>query len=404
MKNYLRKNYDFSLRDLYFYFLIYFLAFIIFKIILPYGDEPDYYHRYSSFILNFNDFTLFQDHFSQGLSCNSIFLESTLFSIYSKISPYFCNNELQDILERIFYGLILSIFYFCLVFCIFKNIKILKFLKLNVKNCDLNLHIFFCCLIYPTVIYYLGTRSNEIFLFYLLLLFFLTWKNYMISYLLGFTSILIDFGNGIIFFLFINYFYLFRFSLNFLDLKKLLIYISLFILLLVLFERQIQGQISAYLFKTDIHYFKNLSNYVLEDEKNFIVPNYIKLIITYFSFTFLTPGFVKSSVLLITMTVVIFYSILLISGLIKKKHFNVLLKNNYFKNNLINFYASITFVLLIVLIFPTHSYIRYYIFIYPFIFSVFFMTLGPKKTLLLSMFGLFAVVLEISIFRIIYYL
>ena len=165
MINYLKKNYSFSLRDLYIYFLIYFIVFTIFKIILPHGDEPDYYHRYSSFLLNFNDFTLFQEHFNQGLSCNSKFLESSLLSIYSKISPYFCYNDLNDILKRVFYGLIFSIFYFCLIFMIFKNIKILKFLKIDIKNSDFNLHIFFCSIIYPSVIYYLGTRTNEILIF-----------------------------------------------------------------------------------------------------------------------------------------------------------------------------------------------------------------------------------------------
>ncbi len=404
MKNYLKKNYEFNLKDLYFYFSIYFLAFIIFKIILPYGDEPDYYHRYSSFFLNFNDYTIHQNNYNQGITCNSIFLESSLFSIYSKISPYFCNNKFHDILERVFYGLILSIFYFSLVFSIFKNIKILKFLNLNVKNCDLNLHIFFCCLIYPTVIYYLGTRSNEILLFYLALIFFLTWKNYIFSYLLGFAAVLVDFGNGLIFFLFINYFYLFRITHNILGLKKILILSFSLILLLILFERIVQGYISDYLFQTDIAFFKNLSVYVLEDEKYFKYPNFIKLIITYFSFIFLTPGFVKSLLLIITTSFAILYSLLLISGLIKKRYYDQILKDNNSKDNLINFYASITFVLLTVLIFPTHSYIRYYIFIYPFVFSIFFMTIGPKRTFLLSMSGLIFVILEISIFRVMYYL
>ncbi len=404
MTIYIKKNYDFGLKDLYFYFLIYFLAFIIFKIILPYGDEPDYYHRYSSFFLNFNDFTLFQEHFNQGLTCNAVHLESSLFSIYSKISPYFCNNNFDDILERVFYGLFFSIFYFSLIFSIFKNVKVLKLLKLDVKNCDLNLHVFFCCLIYPVVIYYLGTRSNEILLFYFVLLFYLTWKNYIFSYLLGFASIIVDFGNGLIFFLFISYFYLFRSFLNFLSLKKLLISIFLLILILIIFERQIQEQISIFLLQTDITFFQNLSKYVLKPEQNFIYPNYIKLIITYFSFIFLTSGFVKSFLALTVMTIVIFYSILMIFGLIKKKYFDEILKNNYFKNNIINFCASITFVLLVVLTFPTHSYIRYYLFIYPFVFSVFFITIGPKKTFLLSVFSLVAVILEISIFRTVYYL
>ncbi len=404
MINYQKKKYNFYLKDLYFYSLIYLITFIILRIILPYADEPDYFHRYNKFFLNFNDFNLFQNHFNQSLTCNSRYLESSLFSIYSKISPYFCNNKLDDILVRVSYGLILNILYFTFIFGFFKNIKVLKFLKLNVENCDLNLHVFFCSLIYPTVIYYLGTRSNEIIIFYLGLLFFFTWKNYIFSYLLGFATILIDFGNGVIFFLFINYFYLFRFSVKFLSIRKVFIVAISLIILMIIFEGQIQAQVSSLLLQTDVTYFQNISRYVLDVEKNFVYPNYIKLIITYFSFIFLTPGFVKSFLLLIVMTIVIFYSVLIITGYLKGKNYYELIRSNYFKDNLINFYASVTFVIFVVLLFPTHSYIRYYIFIYPFVFSIFFLTLGSKRTFYLSIFAIIAVILEISFFRIIYYL
>ena len=404
MINELNKKNKFYLNDLYFYFFIFFIIFIIFRIILPYADEPDYYHRYTMYLFNLDKFHLYQNDFNQSLTCNSIFLESGLFSIYSKISPYFCNNKLEDVIERIFIAFILTVIYFSFIFVLFKNVKILKLLNLNIEYNNLNLHIFFCSLIYPTVIYYLGTRSNEVFLFYLVLLFFLVWRNYIISYLLGFLSMVIEFGNGGIFFLFINFFYLFRFSLNFLSLKRLLTSIFFLILILLVYDRQIQHYLSVLFMQSDIDFFQNISRWVLEQEKNFLVPNYFKLIITYFSFVFLTPGFLKSLILLILVTIVIIYSLGLATGYFRNNRFKKLKKISFFNDCLINTYACLAFILLVVLIFPTHSYIRYYIFIYPFVFSAFFLTIGPRKTIYLSLFGSIAVIAETSIYRILFYI
>ncbi len=404
MINEIKKNNKFDINSLYFYFFIFILVFIIFRIILPYGDEPDYYHRYTMYLLNFNEFHVYQYNFNQGLTCNAIFLESGLFSFLSKISPYFCNSNLDDNIKRLFIGFILNIIYFLFIFFIFKNLRILKTLNLNNKYNNLNLHIFFCSMIYPTVIYYLGTRSNEIFLFYTVLLFFLVWRNIIISYLLAFLSLKIDYGNGGIFFLFVNFFYLFRYSLNFLTLKKLLITISLIVIFLVIFERQIQNGLSSFFLISNTDYLQNISKYVLDHEKNFIVPNYFKLIITYFSFVFLTPGFLKSTILLILMTILVIYVISIITEYYPSDNYKKLKKIRSFNDYIINSYAAISFVLLVVLIFPTHSFIRYYIFIYPFIFSLFFLVIGPRKTFYLSVFGTTALIAEISIYRILFYL
>ena len=52
---------------------------------------------------------------------------------------------------------------FSLIYLLFSSDFILKRLNLDNEYKNLNLHIFFSSIIYPTIIYYLGTRSNEIF-------------------------------------------------------------------------------------------------------------------------------------------------------------------------------------------------------------------------------------------------
>ena len=41
---------------------------------MPLGDEPDYFHRYSEFLLNFDKFLVNQQNFSQALTCNKNYL------------------------------------------------------------------------------------------------------------------------------------------------------------------------------------------------------------------------------------------------------------------------------------------------------------------------------------------
>ena len=63
------------------------------------------------------------------------------------------------------------------------------------------MHIFFCSLIYPTIVYYLDQDQTKYFLLFAFLLFF-TWRNYIISFLLGLICLGLDFGNGLVLLLF----------------------------------------------------------------------------------------------------------------------------------------------------------------------------------------------------------
>jgi hypothetical protein len=215
---------------------------------------------------------------------------------------------------------------------------------------------------------------------------------------------LIDFGNGGIFFLFISFFYLFRFLVKLIGIKKVLFSTFSIIIILILFERQIQDYLSIILMGSETYYLQNVSRNVLDIDKNFVYPNYYKLIITYFSFVFLTPGHTKSIFFLISMSIALLYTFGVVIGYFKNKNYTKSLKIKFFYDNLINTICAILFVLIVILIFPTHSYIRYYIFIYPFVSSLFFITLGPQKTFYLGITGLFAVILETSLFRILYFL
>ena len=200
MKDDLKTKDIFDTKSLYLYFFIFFVTFLLFRIILPLGDEPDYFHRFQHYIFNLQDFLYYSHDFNQATTCNKNFLVGGLFDLYLYITPYFCNNSFNDFFERSFIGLYINLTYFILVFILFKSKKILRNLNIEKDFNDINMHIFFCSIIYPSTIYYMSARSNEIFLYYFILLFFFTWRNYKLSYLIGFLAIIIDFGNGLLFF------------------------------------------------------------------------------------------------------------------------------------------------------------------------------------------------------------
>ena len=405
MKDDLEIKNIFDTKSLYLYFVIFFVTFLLFRIILPLGDEPDYFHRFQYYIFNFQDFLYYSHDFNQATTCNKNFLVGGLLDLYLRIAPYFCNNSFNDFFERGFIGLYLNLTYFILVFILFKSKKILKNLNIEKDFTDTNMHIFFCSIIYPSTIYYMSARSNEIFLYYFIFLFFFTWRNYKLSYLIGFLAITLDFGNGLLFFLFINYFYFFRFLNLYLSIRKIIILLLLISLFIVLFHDYLRIFLSIIFLKSNILFFENLATAVLDLDKNFQVYNFIKLIITYLSFIFLSPGFLKSILLIIIMTSLILYVFFVITGFLKNKNYENSIKNNkLFNDYFINFIACLSFVILLVLILPTHAYIRYYIFIYPFIFSIFYIIFRLRNTFLISFYAILFLSIETTLYRIMYYL
>ena len=93
------------------------------------------------------------------------------------------------------------------------------------------------------------------------------------------------------------------------------------ILLLISFESYIQSLISSYFKGSGISFFENMGRYVLDIDKNFYYPNYFKLIISYISFIFLSPGYVKSLLLIILMSFLILYCLLTIFNFTKNRHY-----------------------------------------------------------------------------------
>lgn len=399
--------------NLYFYLIIFLFTFIIFKIILPYSDEPDFIYRSYDYFLNFDDIdTPESDDYNSNVLCNKKDIIGNPSDFILKISP-FCNISIKNFIETTTFGLILNIFYFILIFIIFKNKNKLKIFNIEKGFTDINMHIFYCSLIYPSIIYHLGFKSNEIFLFYVVLLFFLTWKSFLLSYLLAIIALLIDGGNGFVFALFISYFYLFRYLYSIFKLKKIIFGHFLLFILLILFHEQFRilfasllnfGSESDLVSGTGSIYLNDISTYVVEDDRLYLIPNGFKLIVTYASFIFFTPAWLKSTLLLILMSCVCFYILLVMTGIRTNEKYEKLSKSKIYDEYLCNFLANIFFITVIVLTIPPFAFIRYYIFIYPFFFGILFFIFNYRIMFLISIYGICLISIELILFRIFYFL
>ena len=104
------------------------------------------------------------------------------------------------------------------------------------------------------------------------------------------------------------------------------------------------------------------------------------------------------------MTLLFIYIFFVIIELIKSKHYEEFKKNKLFKDYYLNFIICVTFIILSVLVLPTHSFIRYYLFVYPFIFSIIFAVLNLRNTFLISFYAILILSIEILSFRLLYYL
>ena len=185
-----------------------------------------------------------------------------------------------------------------------------------------------------------------------------------------------------------------------------LIYTNIIIfIIIIIFHSNLLELLAKIFDQPSSQYFTSLSKYVFGQEQYYTLPNFTKLFITYISFIFLSPSYVKSTILIVLMTLIIFYTFLVTVGFLKNKNYDFLSKDRDFFNDYhLNSLACISFVALVVLISPVHSYIRYYLFIYPFIFSLFYLVFNANKIFLISFYAILFLSIETILFRLNFYL
>ena len=355
--------------DKYFYiitFLSYFFLIIIYRFLLPFGDEPDFHIRASSVVnglqewwtpIDFIRLSFLYDFFSRDLNylskCNITY---DPFSIFTKINNFLCSDTLLNNISRIVLSLTHMIFFLMILFIINQ----IKFLKINNNGESRTLLL---SILVPSIIYYFNLLSHESFFYILSFFIFIFRKNFFVLIFLLLIFFYIDFGNSIAIFIFFSLYLLFNILIKFIPFKFINI-IFFFLLIISIFATELiidlimnyniflNDQIYQFIQSTIRHNFEN----PFRDK----YPLILRPILTYMNFLFLTPGYIKILpfyLLASLFLIYIFYKTLLIIFLSEDQ--NVIESTKMVT-------ISIFTILFLTLNLPALTNAKYFIFLLPF--------------------------------------
>jgi hypothetical protein len=367
------------------FFRIY-LAFVIFSLLLhsflPILDEPDISVKYFQFIdLGFFDFLSYNDYYYN----NKCVINSGAMSLWASFSPD-CYYSFSYTLNRVFFhSFLFGIFFIILLL-------ILRYSSYDVSK----LYAVLLSFLFPSILYYTGLLSNEIFslLVSLSIILFID-KKFILGFLL-FAIFLIDFGNFFVVFYFIIVYFFSRFFSRAYGYKKLFYFgfiLVSFFYVIGFYALEYLKVFSFMVDKVDAILFKFVEGDSVELVDKY--PVILRPFITVLTGTFMTPSGVKSVFIYI-------YLLILFSFLFY--NFFFLKNNNFFKINFDSifikntYFSAVVTVLSFVFILPVYANAKYFVFLIPFFLYPFVLIFGANKIFTVFVFSNILVVVNILLY------
>ena len=389
-------------------FFIFICLSFCFLVLIPFGDEPDFWIRARDYVqnkksyeewwspfLNIKPAILFT-YFSSNLNYTShCHVGSNPLEIFTYVNPNKCTqNDYQIIIRTLINQLIIIPFVF--LFLILKSQRYFNLNRINER-----IDIFFISIIFPSYIYYHNLMSQEQFIYLLSLILFVFWNNLIISLIIIFLASAIDFGSSI----FLIFIFIFYNSLLMLNKKKELNTKIFFILISSILLSYITGyKLLGFFLKYDLLSFLPPINTFIENIHNHHVANgfidkypvFLRPIITYFSFIFFTPGFLKSYILIVFITLLILYVFKKILFLKRKSDENIKFKIDEYLFDIVIVTSSIIFF---VFLLPAYSNFKYYIILIPFFLRLLSLILTKYDLVVLLVMSNFFILSNLLIYR-----
>jgi len=343
--------------------LSYITLMVIYRIILPYADEPDFYFRVH----------------------DVIYSNLSIFSPYYYFQDIMSNYQWEEIetesIKHIFLRIIITLV----------TVVPILLLTLVNRNSDKNKALLIS-LVFPGMIYYVGILGEEQFTLVLSLMIFLFWDKTIIKLLLLLLISYIDFGNAVVVLGFIAFFTYFRFILSNFSIK--IFYFNIFGILIIsyivginfltlLLGLPVIGDKAATIFE----HYTTIYAYVATKYSLILRP-----VVTFFTMIFMTPSKIGAYLLYPIYGILLFVSIFKIHNVQNQD-----LKKYY----LLNFLVPIVFVMFMTFILPGYSQAKYYIFLLPFFSLVILNLYSLKKVFNFLIFSNLVVVMHLIIFKII---
>lgn len=340
--------------------ILFLLLALLARFSFPVGDEPDWSYRVIDLIDNSQSFTsayfLFRDWIPNFLlDSSSCEISSRPFDYWSYIS-YNCDDKLENILQRWLILIFISVPVLFIVNFRHSFISFFNYLGLEHDKNEwmLRLNSLTLTLLFPGFLYYSGVVGVEQQFQFVALFVFIFWGWWLPVLVIVFYLASLDLGNTIVIIFFCGlylFFYLIR------NKSRSLFYMTIIFSLVFsyLFSFGALNYVSTLL------PFENLTDKIIlissvlnDDGVGDKYPLFLRPLITFMSFIFMTPSFLKIPIIYIFFSFIVLN---LISKVFDSKLLNLELK----------FFVPLVAVIVLIFIMPSHANAKYYIFILPFL-------------------------------------
>lgn len=337
--------------------LIFLVLLSIGRIILPFGDEPDFKVRVERLEMVENKFFIpsvksnFYKNINSEYSCE---IKSGAKSVFSNISKECYELNLKYFFERIgFTFLTICPLIFFIIFQ--KKLYFLTRSYQKISNIDWKRRVdaLSISLLLPSVIYTLGWLSQEVFVTVLSFFVFIFWGRIFLILFLFLSIYTLDEGNAIVV-MFFSLVLLFFSFLRRLSPKLYLLYVFAFIFCTAAYflGEELLEILSNFSYLNKI---SEVQAVLVAGEYYDKYPLLIRPFITLMSLVFMTASGIKS--------IFLFIVIIIASIFASRRLANFF----YINNSLITLILSaVVTIFLVTITIPTHSYGKYYIFLIPF--------------------------------------
>ena len=377
------------LKNKIFLFLLLILFLILYRFLLPFGDEPDFWIRAKSLtlgdslpdtpfnILNSN-FIIFLFNQADYLSLKCQFLNYP-FTIWPTISHSLCSSDKLQILIRLKITLFFLTPLFFFLFYKFINFKLGYLSKSKLDN---YFEISLLSLFTPSIMFHIGFLSIEAFVLCISLILMLEYKNLMISILCLLIIFFLDFGQFLIVALGFIIVHFSTIYYKYFKLKYFYLFLSIITIVMIYSKIFFFNNLTILLQNSNIEFLDYIARnlrHILNFEDKY--PTLFRPIITYMGFVFYTPFYIK---------IIPLYLIFIVAILIKLYDYyfySFIRNNNSSFTSLLNerfFIISnlIFIIILIAIILPSFVQAKYYLFIIPLIYR-FLLTYTSFKNILI---------------------
>lgn len=334
---------------------LFYLILMIARMVLPFGDEPDFGFRINSIIFSEKSF-LNPFFYFENLFASFDWLDSEVESFTMKL--FRVNWTFYLILFTLFFTYIVAKTYY-------------KFQSCNIRaEFKRSYQVLLLSILFPSIWFHLGLLAEEQFTLLLSMLAIFFRRSLIGLVFIGLLISFIDFGNSIVYFVFILFYLAFKFTIDKGGYKLgFLVLIFMFVMALVVKMEAVK--LLSYLpligAKASVIYDHYTNIYDVNDK----YPLILRPIITYMSIVFMLPN--SLTLFFLPYLTVLIASLLLIFRLNNKNKY--LFKLDLFQKDFAFFLAGIAIVLVFPVVLPGFSNGKYYVFLIPFfiiIFSYFF--------------------------------